>query len=88
MGTATPSFESLHNARTQKFGYVRLSSRFGDAESPEVILADIKVATKRKQMVSHFTPQLMEAIKEALERKGAGDPVSEQERLLPFYCLQ
>ena len=66
MGTATPSYESLHNARTQKFGYVRLSSRFGEAESPEVILADIKVATKRKQMVSHFTPQLMEAIREAL----------------------
>ena len=69
MGTATPSFESLHNARTQKFGYVRLSSRFGDVEPPEVILADIKVATKRKQMVSHFTPQLMDAIKEALAAK-------------------
>jgi primosomal protein N' (replication factor Y) len=69
MGTATPSFESLHNARTQKFGYVRLSSRFGNVEPPEMFLADIKVATKRKQMVSHFTPQLMEAIKAALEAK-------------------
>ncbi|MDF1574465.1 MAG: primosomal protein N' [Bacteroidales bacterium] len=66
MGTATPSYESLHNARTQKYGYIRLSSRFGEVEPPEIILADIKVATKRKQMVSHFTPQLVEAIKEAL----------------------
>ena len=66
MGTATPSFETLYNARTNKYGYVELSSRFGEVESPEVVLADIKVATKRKQMVSHFSPQLMEAIKETL----------------------
>jgi len=66
MGTATPSFETLHNARTQKYGYVKLSSRFGEVEPPEIVLADIKVATKRKQMVSHFTPQLMEAIRETL----------------------
>jgi primosomal protein N' (replication factor Y) (superfamily II helicase) len=69
MGTATPSFESLHNARTGKFGYVRLNSRFGEVEPPEVVLADIKVATKRKQMHSHFTPQLMQAIREALDAK-------------------
>jgi len=69
MGTATPSYESLYNARNRKFGYVKLSSRFGEAESPAVVLADIKVATKRKQMVSHFTPQLMEAIREALAAK-------------------
>lgn len=69
MGTATPSFESLHNARTNKFGYVTLASRFGNVESPEIVMADIKVATKRKQMVSHFTPQLMESIKAALEAK-------------------
>jgi len=66
MGTATPSFESLYNANTGKYGYVSLTSRYGKVEPPEMILADIKTATKRKQMVSHFTPQLMGAIKEAL----------------------
>jgi primosomal protein N' (replication factor Y) len=69
MGTATPSFESLYNARTKKYGYVSLDKRYGQVEPPEIILADIKVATKRKQMVSHFTPELMEAIKEALAAK-------------------
>ena len=69
MGTATPSFETLYNARNQKYGYVSLASRFGNVEPPEVVLADTKVATKRKQMVSHFTPQLMEAIKETLAAK-------------------
>ena len=70
MGTATPSFESLYNARSQKYGYVRLESRYGKVEPPEVILADIKTATKRKQMVSHFTPELMGAIKESLTEGG------------------
>jgi len=69
MGTATPSFETLYNARTRKYGYVTLSKRFGNVEPPEMILADTRVATKRKQMVSHFTPQLMQAIKEALAAK-------------------
>jgi len=69
MGTATPSYETLYNARNLKYGYVELSSRFGEVESPEIVLADIKVATKRKQMVSHFTPQLVKAIKETLAAK-------------------
>lgn len=66
MGTATPSFETLHNARTKKYGYVRLDSRFGKVDPPKIILADIKTATKRKQMVSHFTPELHKAIKDTL----------------------
>ena len=34
--------------------------------APEIILANTRVATKRKQMVSHFTPQLLDAIRDAL----------------------
>jgi primosomal protein N' (replication factor Y) len=68
MGTATPSFESLYNARNHKFGYVQLSIRFGSVEAPEMVVANIKEAIKRKQMVSHFTPQLIHAMREALER--------------------
>lgn len=67
MGTATPSFESLYNARTGKYGYVRLDSRYGKVKAPEVVLANIKTATKRKQMRSHFTPELHQAIGEALK---------------------
>ncbi len=66
MGTATPSFESLFNARNNKYGFTTIQSRYGNVERPDVILANTKVATKRKQMVSHFTPQLVEGIKEAL----------------------
>jgi len=67
LGTATPSFETLYNARNKKFGFVSISSRFGNVNPPEILLANISVATKRKQMVSHFTPQLVKGISEAIE---------------------
>jgi len=66
LGTATPSFESLYNARNHKYGYTSLLSRYGSAERPEIVLANTKEAIKRKQMVSHFTPQLVSGITDAL----------------------
>lgn len=68
MGTATPCFETLFNARNEKFGYVELTRRYGNVEVPEMFVADIKQAIKRKQMVSHFTPELMKAMEECLDR--------------------
>ena len=67
MGTATPSFESLYNARTNKYGYAAIQGRFGEVEKPEIILANTREATHKKQMVSHFTPLLVEGIREALK---------------------
>jgi len=72
MGTATPSFESLFNARSGKYGYARLQTRFGETRPPEILLAHTGEATRKKQMVSHFTPQMVEGIREVL---GAGEQV-------------
>jgi len=69
LGTATPSFESLFNARSGKYGYAAIPSRFGEVEKPEIVVASVREAVKRKQMVSHFTPKLMEGITEALENR-------------------
>jgi len=66
LGTATPSYESLYNARTHKYGMATLLSRYGSVQAPEIILADTRTAIKRKQMVSHFTPQLVAGIRESL----------------------
>ncbi len=67
MGTATPSFESYLNCKTEKYGYVFLNKRHFDAELPEIKVADITDAYKRKTMKSHFTPLLFEEIEKALE---------------------
>ncbi len=67
MGTATPSFESYFNAKTNKYGYVQLKRRHHEIELPEIVIADIKDAYKRKLMKSHFTPLLFSEMENALE---------------------
>ncbi len=69
MGTATPSVESYYNARQGKYGLVNLSSRFGESVLPEILVADIKVETRRKMMRSHFSSFLLNHIEKALEKK-------------------
>lgn len=69
LGTATPSVESYYNARSQKFGLVNLTKRFGESVLPEILIADIKVETRRKMMHSHFSSFLIKHIEAALEKK-------------------
>jgi primosomal protein N' (replication factor Y) (superfamily II helicase) len=69
LGSATPSVESFYNAKNGKYGFAELTTRFGGVQLPEIIVADIKDATKRKKMKSHFCPLLMENIEEALKNK-------------------
>ncbi|MBN1308584.1 MAG: primosomal protein N' [Chitinispirillaceae bacterium] len=42
LGSATPSFESYHNAAAGKYRLVRLSQRFGAASLPQVELVDMR----------------------------------------------
>jgi primosomal protein N' (replication factor Y) len=67
LGSATPSFESYFNALTGKYGLVNLTKRHADVELPEIIVADIKKAWKRKQMHSVLTPELYGLMETALE---------------------
>lgn len=67
LGSATPSIESMYNARTGKYGYASLEHRFGDIKMPEIILTDSKEAYRKKTMISHFTPGLVSAINQALD---------------------
>jgi len=69
LGTATPSLESYFNAKTGKYGLVELKHRYKGIELPEIITADVRDAYKRKQMKSHFTPLLFDAIREALDHE-------------------
>ncbi|HEY5647837.1 MAG TPA: primosomal protein N' [Pseudomonadales bacterium] len=42
LGSATPSFESLHNAHTGRYRHLRLTERAGGASLPEYRLLDIR----------------------------------------------
>jgi len=66
LGSATPSLESYHNARTGKYGLVEIGERFTRILMPEIRLANTREAYKRKIMRGHFTPELLKAIDDAL----------------------
>ncbi|KPL08723.1 MAG: primosomal protein N', partial [Bacteroides sp. SM23_62] len=66
LGSATPSFESYHNARSNKYGLVLLDERFNRITQPEIIIADIREAYRKKQMTSYFTPELFSLMEETL----------------------
>ena len=68
LGTATPSMESYYNAMTGKYGLVRLTTRYQDIQLPEIQVVDIKDLQRRKMMNGPFSPQLLGAMRKALEQ--------------------
>ncbi len=69
LGSATPSVESMYNAKTAKYGYARLDRRYGSIKMPEIILTDTSEAYRKKTMISHFTPGMVNTIDEALANR-------------------
>lgn len=69
LGSATPSFESFFNARTQKYGYVELNRRFGTAQLPQFQIADVLLDKKKNLLKLDTTRLLREKIQEALQKQ-------------------
>lgn len=69
LGSATPSMESLYNARTGKYGYATLRVRFGEATLPAIVKVDLADAQRRKQLRGNFSQTLIAGIEQALARK-------------------
>ena len=67
LGSATPCVESWNNARSGKFGYVRLDKRYNDIQMPEITVVDIKDLQRRKMMNGPFSPLLLSGIRRALD---------------------
>ena len=67
LGTATPSLESYHNAKTGKYGLVELKERYQGIELPEIQVVDIADLQRRKMMAGPFSPLLLARVREALE---------------------
>jgi primosomal protein N' (replication factor Y) len=66
LGSATPSIESFHNARTGKYGYVQLNRRYEDVELPVITPVDVKELRRKKRMKTLFSPLLIEKIQSTL----------------------
>lgn len=69
LGSATPSAESFYHAMQGRYGLVNLSQRFGDAQLPEILFADLSEERKRKTTKGEFTSTLLRAISETIDKK-------------------
>ncbi|HNQ61253.1 MAG TPA: primosomal protein N' [Bacteroidia bacterium] len=69
LGSATPSLESYYNAQRGRYGLVNMKERFGGMLMPSIVVADIREAKRKRIMKSHFTPELMQSISNALVKK-------------------
>ncbi|HXH20187.1 MAG TPA: primosomal protein N', partial [Chitinophagales bacterium] len=69
LGTGTPSMESYENARLGKYGYVKLSERYGGVPLPQIIMVNLREEVKKHRMKSIFSMTLLEEIKSTLAKK-------------------
>lgn len=69
LGSATPSVETYFHAKQNRYGLVKLDKRFGEANLPEMLLADMSLERKRKTVKGEFSGMLLKHIDEALTRK-------------------
>ena len=66
LGSATPSIESKFNALNKKYGYVKLTKKYGTSAPPEIKCIDMKIYYKANKMRGLFTPELYDAIENKL----------------------
>lgn len=69
LGTATPAIETYANCKQGKYALVELMNRFQDIKMPEIQLADLKEAKRKKRMKSIFAPELYDEINNTLEKR-------------------
>lgn len=66
LGSATPSYESVNNAKLGKYGYVTLNERYGGMELPEITTASL---SRKNAPSGYFTQELLKEITTSLDLK-------------------
>jgi primosomal protein N' (replication factor Y) len=64
LGSATPSFESLHNINQGRYRSVKLAQRFGNAKPPRMQLVDLR----SQPLFDGLSRQLLDAMKQHLTK--------------------
>lgn len=69
LGSATPSIESYYHAQQGKYGFVKLTERFGQVELPAIILANLRIERQRKTLQGDFSAVLLDELRCVLAHK-------------------
>ena len=68
LGSATPAIEVYHHALEGRYGLVKLMTRYGDIQMPEVKVIDTINARKRREMHGMFSTELIANCRHALDK--------------------
>lgn len=69
LGSATPSIETYYNAKSNKYGLVTLSQRYGESKLPTIRIVSLKEEGRDKRLQSYFSEVLLNEIKQAINNK-------------------
>jgi len=69
LGSATPSIESMYNAKKGKYQLLELPERVDDANLPEIRLVNVIIEKKRKRMENVFSKFLLDHISDRIKKK-------------------
>lgn len=69
LGSATPSLETFHNARSGKYRYLELPDRLGNRPMAVARIIDMREVFSRHQKPKVFSEELLKAIQETHEKK-------------------
>jgi primosomal protein N' (replication factor Y) (superfamily II helicase) len=87
LGSATPSIESMYNAKTEKYKLLQLPERIDNAKLPVITLVDVNKERKKQRMENIFSRILLDKIEERLKR-GEGVIILQNRRgfSTQIYC--
>jgi primosomal protein N' (replication factor Y) len=87
LGSATPSIESMYNAKAGKFKLLELPERIDNAKLPLITLVDVNRERKKQRMENIFSKTLLNKIEERL-KKGEGIIILQNRRgfSTQIYC--
>lgn len=69
LGSATPALETYFNALSNKYGLVKLFTRYGGVKLPEIEVVSITEERSRKLIKENFTSVLLTQIEQTLANK-------------------
>jgi primosomal protein N' (replication factor Y) len=68
LGSATPSVETYFNVLHNKYGYVELLARYGEAQIPEIELINLREHEVAQGMKSFYSEQLLDAVSKTVAK--------------------
>lgn len=69
LGSATPSIESYFNARSNKYGLVRLNTRYSGVKLPEIEVVSLSEQRAKKTIIENFSNVLLENLSATIASK-------------------